>query len=1078
MIKSKTRALQICQINISGLSPRSVTALDKYNHHLKNDILAVQETLIDPTCNDKPSFSNMETFYHKNDRGVSLSANTALLPQRVTELEDSIVDAIWITINHNSKVILIGNYYVNPNSNTNTLPASLQNMTNAQAYAEKFRLKNVIMIGDFNSRNEKWGDSVTNRYGKQLGEYICTNNLACISPNTWTFSHSKGGSVIDLAFASPTFSAIYNSSSVDTEVELFSGAPQRGHMPVIHQFNNNSNGQEPALVYKDLERTNWEDWSASISKEINGHIGDDLDNWKDPNILWKCLKDIISSTNDQVIPTKKVCTHSKPFWAPELTILSQQLLYTKKKFGKHSTPANRIIFEKAKAEFSAALITKKNCWIRKNLENLNVTESRKFWKNYKRTLTGDKKDCLGNLEDGGKLFSDPSEKEELLFKTFFEGNHLNSNDFDNPFYEETNQEYSRIISTFQQFQPHGQECINEPEICNNDPKHTFLNEDVTLPEVIDAIKNQKSSVKSFDDDQFHPKIIKNLPMTAIKVLHKLFNLCFQQGIWVWETSNVVFMKKNGKTNYMKAGAHRPITISSYIGKLLERILERRIRHLCDLDELLDDEQEGFRESRNTTRYLYKLMASLKESQRRKFTTFLLCIDFEKAFDSIWLKGLIVKLHKWHLDGKILSLINAFLFYRKVKLIINKNQGPLRNCNEFGLPQGSVLSPLLFIMFISDMFYNSTSSALIKLHANAFKYADDGSIAITHTDPHICNILAQEVCSLLSRWCKQWRLVVNCDKDKTECLIIKPYKFKIDQYNSIVPLFVGQKQICYTDNTVVLGLKIDDKLTFEKHANMKLQQCWYTWYRLTKNSTRLHGLNISSMVILFKTIVIPKLMYAAPIWLQERNQLKFKSFIARVCLKISGSTHYAPQTLSMISMGIDPLSILYKLICTKFLLKSLTSDNNMRATILQLEEIRDHPFYHQIIFVREYLTSKDPSLVFRKGRISVNFSQINIECLNYNDNDIKKFKMSVWQQHLKLKADKKSRSTLKITDIEMECNSHEVNFEGYHSLFPRSSTRSTDTKVMALIHGHDLCFGNFRFKSGQGQNHSVTYALES
>ena len=70
--------------------------------------------------------------------------------------------------------------------------------------------------------------------------------------------------------------------------------------------------------------------------------------------------------------------------------------------------------------------------------------------------------------------------------------------------------------------------------------------------------------------------------------------------------------------------------------------------------------------------------------------------------------------------------------------------------------------------------------------------------------------------------------------------------------------------------------------------------------------------------------------------------------------------------------------------------------------------------------------------------------------------------------LKFKSWQKSRSTLKITDTEMEFNSHEVYFECNRSLFPQFSTRSTDTKVMAFIHGHYLCSGNFWFKSGQGQ----------
>ena len=70
--------------------------------------------------------------------------------------------------------------------------------------------------------------------------------------------------------------------------------------------------------------------------------------------------------------------------------------------------------------------------------------------------------------------------------------------------------------------------------------------------------------------------------------------------------------------------------------------------------------------------------------------------------------------------------------------------------------------------------------------------------------------------------------------------------------------------------MVLGLQIDDNLTFSEHTRMKLKQCWYSWYKIIRNSNRNHGLNVSSQAILFKTLVCPKLMYAAPVWLHERN----------------------------------------------------------------------------------------------------------------------------------------------------------------------------------------------------------------
>ena len=95
---------------------------------------------------------------------------------------------------------------------------------------------------------------------------------------------------------------------------------------------------------------------------------------------------------------------------------------------------------------------------------------------------------------------------------------------------------------------------------------------------------------------------------------------------------------------MKPGAYRPITVASYIGKQLERILETRLRHFCKEHDVLDESQEGFREQHSTNRYLYKLMLTLHEAKRRKLNAIILFLDFEKAFDSVCLPMLIVKLY--------------------------------------------------------------------------------------------------------------------------------------------------------------------------------------------------------------------------------------------------------------------------------------------------------------------------------------------------------------------------------------------------------------------------------------------------
>ena len=135
---------------------------------------------------------------------------------------------------------------------------------------------------------------------------------------------------------------------------------------------------------------------------------------------------------------------------------------------------------------------------------------------------------------------------------------------------------------------------------------------------------------------------------------------------------------------------------------MERLIENRLKQFCFNKNAIDDEQEGFLPERNTNRYLYKLIGSLKDAQKKKLNAIILCIDLEKAFDSVWIPGLIMKLKNIGVDGPLLHVIDSFLCSRKVSLKVNNYQGLHRACGLFGLPQGSGLSPLRFIIFISDI----------------------------------------------------------------------------------------------------------------------------------------------------------------------------------------------------------------------------------------------------------------------------------------------------------------------------------------------------------------------------------------
>ena len=222
----------------------------------------------------------------------------------------------------------------------------------------------------------------------------------------------------------------------------------------------------------------------------------------------------------------------------------------------------------------------------------------------------------------------------------------------------------------------------------------------------------------------------------------------------WNDSKVIFLKKEGKPSYSKAGAYRPISISPYIGKLLERILAQRLELYLQRVGILDANQEGFSRGKNTVRYLHRLTAGIKGDIMKKLTVLCLFIDFEKAFDSVWKKGLVVKLWKAGVHGCYLKTIDSFLFGRTVSLIINGFIGPKRMCQEYGLPQGSVLSPILFKFFLLDL------EATCQEHEQitAFKFADDGTVKVVGSNMEECLYYLCLAMNSIDQWTSCWRMV--------------------------------------------------------------------------------------------------------------------------------------------------------------------------------------------------------------------------------------------------------------------------------------------------------------------------------
>ena len=227
------------------------------------------------------------------------------------------------------------------------------------------------------------------------------------------------------------------------------------------------------------------------------------------------------------------------------------------------------------------------------------------------------------------------------------------------------------------------------------------------------------------------------------ILHVLFNKVLESHQWPWGKSNlVIFLRKPGKESYTEAGAYRPITISSHVGKTLERILENRLRTLTESQLILPKNQFGFRKGRGTNMYLLQLLAELTHQLKAKAHTAAIFLDLQKAFDTVWHQGMILRLKELGISGNFLHVIHSFLTTRFINLKVNGYTHPAKICTT-GLPQGSVLSTLLFIIYTRDMLSETVGKGL--------QYPDDCTVLFTGTDSRELQKTCQLNCTKIQPW---------------------------------------------------------------------------------------------------------------------------------------------------------------------------------------------------------------------------------------------------------------------------------------------------------------------------------------
>ena len=418
---------------------------------------------------------------------------------------------------------------------------------------------------------------------------------------TKLFLSSNGSSVIDLCLVSGRIATqVGFELTTDPNVELFTGAPQRGHIPSIVKCNL-SRTTEEGSTKPWLQKADWEACQNVLEKSSHASLEavqcpSATDHWG------SVLVDITEATR-LAIPYKRSSRHSKPFWSKDLSQQSAELEALRKKFKYCSNYSNGERLNNAKNEFKSVLSEKSSEWMRETLSGLSYRKGQGFRQKYRHVFQ--MIECaIGPLQssDGRLVFSKEEISDELR-KTFFLGQHLKGRSFDEDHYVEV----TRRVRN------------QDPQI-NAENDAELFDEDFSMYELEFAIKDIPQS-DAFDNDGIHASMLKHFGIRMKLRLLKLFNSCWHESTWSWNSSRVIFIKKPGKSTFAFSSSYRPVILSSHVGKLFERMINRRLRTFFTCGKKTEEEQDGFIEKRSSVRSLYRMQLELEDIQRKKTSGF-------------------------------------------------------------------------------------------------------------------------------------------------------------------------------------------------------------------------------------------------------------------------------------------------------------------------------------------------------------------------------------------------------------------------------------------------------------------------
>ena len=738
---------------------------------------------------------------------------------------------------------------------------------------------NSLIVGDFNAHSPVWdSDFPLDQRGELLEDWIISEDLQALNSGKPT----RVSRIEDHRDSAPDISLCGKIYSKKCVWELMDGVGSSDHIPICIKVATTVNhqtirGSEAKWRIKNVDWTKFseavENLQVTISKE---------ESIKKRIALFNGA--LISSANTHVGKVKRP-KRPKPWMNPKVRAAVRKRNRLWRERGPDKKEWRKEWLDACHEASEATTEAKADSW--RELLDDAVTEksSDELWKIVK-TLDGcpDTNSPNEALLHKGRRITSNKKKADIFMQHYASVSKLKFTSKE----RDTNRELKQRLSAG----------------TSNPPPAEF-----SMRELKRAIAKLRTKGAAGPDD-IPPSFLKALGDTALQTLLDIFNSSFHLADCpqIWKNAIIIPLLKSGKPPG-ELKSFRPISLTSCVVKLLERMIADRLIHIAETNNMLSSYQAGFRRGRSCEDQILRMVQAIDDGFQQKKTcrSVLVLLDFSAAFDTVWRQKLLVSMLDLGVPHAYIKWLHQFLCNRQAKVKFNGSLSASRQLHQ-GVPQGSVLSPLLFIFYI-----NNLATLLPCININCL-FADDVSILATHRDKQKALEQVQRAVTIVVDWCAEWKL--NLNASKSEVSFFSNYSHDAS-WEPIIT--IDDAPIKFNPNPILLGVTLDRQLSFGPHMSNITERVSAKTNVLASLSHSDWGWKRDTLKTVYLTSIRSIMDYGAPAWqpwLSETNVNALERAQNKALGRISGQHVGSPFGSKNLETGIPTYATIINRKCIK------------------------------------------------------------------------------------------------------------------------------------------------------------------